>query len=56
MCSSQEEKDKWLEDIQTAILFAKDETRTQTKVLYPSLQSNSQYTTTTTTTVTTPVV
>ncbi|KAK2179155.1 hypothetical protein NP493_509g01014 [Ridgeia piscesae] len=38
--SSQEEKDKWLEDLQTAIVMATD-VDAQNQVLYPSLKSNS---------------
>ena len=39
--SSQEEKDKWVEDLQSAITIAKDRGDGE-KIQYPSLKSNSK--------------
>ena len=39
--SCQEERDKWLEDLQGAINYAKDHEE-DSKILYPSLKSNSK--------------
>ena len=37
-----EEKDKWMEDLVSAIAIAKEKGDDQPKVLYPSLKSNSE--------------